>query len=284
MGIIKRLGLVALVVALPFAASSQTLLPAFDSLGLIGATGTYNLKLGKLKQISPSIGEPKSTLPLPKDKVKVGRYMLTMLTGISVGSTESELTPWVSAGQIFCRERSFTWDVPVYFVGKRSKTTERAPDGTVDVMRTVEADWTRGGDGLILYEKDTIGAFTMTLQPNEEDLAMIKRIVDESGWVASRYKKQVDGYLGTDQVFHGFFRDKEFKLVMAGPVDRGVLLIDKEVYAIFQRESPFISFSKAKRIDPHILYKQGLTEEEKMNYLRLAVLSTYTRVLIGRTR
>ena len=284
---LRLIGAVVAAILLSIRVLSQPIIHPHDSVSMYLPDITipeYFTSLPAVKSVLAAYQGPNPVTPLPKEKVQIGAYMFTLLTGVSVSTSSDDLTNWILEHEVRCRDKSLSWKVPTYCLGKKEVKRERIDD-TVEKTSVVSADLSLGANGFIIDQQDTIGAFTLSINPDSSQAKLLSNLVNDSKWVVDRYQrvnKRTGGiYAGRDYVITGIFRGRPFTMATSGSISRSVLLVDDQPQIIFQRDPPFITLGKKNRVLPHLLYRTGLTDKEKVDYLRMAMVSVVMNKMMG---
>ena len=219
------------------------------------------------------------TDPIFKD---IGNGILTALTGIGFSTTTD--VNWKVSGRIYCNDMLPDWTVNLFCQGNIEKNRERIVNE--DGSKSVEMNeinifyWEKNASGILIESYDTIGFFSIIMNPCENKL-----IESWCHYVFSEYqtgknnksKIKLDVFWrpspGTDYGIIGKFRDRDFILLRNGISRKTWIILDNIQRSLFQSDLNYPGISKKYRIQPYFLLDPNISNLDKSDIFRLAMVS-----------
>jgi len=259
---------------LTFQLSGQVALHDFDSIGVIKPKKRqplYQFSDNGLKDISISYNRPQK---IEQEKQPVlrnaGSRTLTYLTGLSTSSSTG--VSWKTGGIILGKGYYKDWIVDMYCQGSIEKQRERVRDE--DGSWSVETEninnfyWDKDGMGTIIELKDTIGWFSIIMDPRHDSI-----ISKYSNYVYSRPVSEIFSRISNnlwnmspssysiDFAIEGVIRDKNFLFISNGMSLDDWIFSDDELLGVFRVDSDDIPNNyfvrKKGRVIPYLKLNPG---------------------------
>lgn len=197
---------------------------------------------------------------------------MTLITGIGFGGAKD--VDWYLASTIRTNDQKLDWIFDVYCPGyvKKERTRVTNSDGShsVETNYVNRFSWHKGAIGFIIEAGDTIGWHYLHREPRK-DTALQK-------WWQPVYNGIQDHSAINYREFalHGQFNGRESVILFNSNDNRLYLYTGNELSGIYECQKPPVqlTFNKKKRkfIQPYLLVNHNLTEWERMDILRLAMV------------
>lgn len=217
--------------------------------------------------------------PVFKD---IGNGILTALTGIGFSTTTD--VNWKVSGNIDCSDMLPGWNVNLFCKGNIEKNRERIinEDGSKSV-ETNEINvfyWGENASGILIENKDTIGFFSIIMNPCENKLLGLWCPDLFPGYQTGKINKskiKLDVFWrpspGADYGIIGKLHDRDFILLRNGISRKTWIIIDNIQRSVFQSDLNFRGISKKYRIQPYILIDPNISDKERSDIFRLTMVS-----------
>jgi hypothetical protein len=200
------------------------------------------------------------------------RGIMALTIGISLGGIKN--VDWYIASMIRTNNPKLDWILDVYCPGyiDQQKTRVKNGDGSYSVETNYANTflWQKGAIGFIIEAGDTIGWHYIHREPRT-DTALLK-------WSQPVYKgKQEHSAINYREfALLGKFNGNESCILFNSKDNRIYLFSGNDLSGIYQcqKPPPQITFNKKKRkvAQPYLLVNDKLTEWERMDILRLAMV------------
>jgi hypothetical protein len=274
--------------SLPVIISGQIYSGDFDTIYILKPKKNkllYQFRDLKVKEILILITPPEKIQNKNSDKLlrDLGLDLATAVSGIGFDS-EKEVT-WKTGGVIRCDNVFPDWLIDLYCAGSQIKTRERVRDEDGWSIENEIIDnfyWDRNAIGTIVEGSDTIGHFLIIMNPHEDTL-----IKPWSDYVYSQPASKpeigekmkfnfLSDYSLTDIDFGivGKIRGRDMIIVSNGSDHKKWFFSENELEYIFQQDlddDPFVK--KKDRIMPYLLVNKNLSDSEKYDMYKLAIMS-----------
>ena len=259
------------------------------------------LSWGRIGYKKPvKVDEGKYTKDAAKD---FGAYIAESFFGRFYETTTSRDMNWLIRGQIECEHEWLNWDIEMYCSGElhTEKVREENMDGSksVNTVQTAVIDWDSVVNVFITENEKTIGQLLVISRPRSDSLFYNanKDVFDEpKTLLKSTYKnKFYSRKYYTDALNHnlneyavvGKFRNEKFVLIANGVSRNMWFFIDDELVCVFQPVLHDIRLripiKKNDRTTPYILVDGQVTDNELVDWYRLALGSKYLSRTINKS-
>jgi hypothetical protein len=272
-----------------FNATSQKILSEYDSIPISKSklkNKTYLFNNPLLKEISIVSGKPKAVSENPNKFWKnLSGGALTLFTGFTTGSSDTAL--WVTENQLKTANSEYECDIHFFFAGEYSKTRERVKNDddswSVETEKGIYIDWSQQTYGLLIEKNDTIGDFTILLDTwsDIESKKWLSEMNNENAEVSSTAIKFLPSQINIDFKITGYYKEKYFKIIISGKSYKSLILYDSKPVAIFQGDPNYITLGKKYRIEKYLLHEKMISDTEKIDLLRLSLLSRLLANIVG---
>lgn len=205
-------------------------------------------------------------------------------------STGREMN-WLIRGKIVCPNKLLNWDIEIYGYGELVKIKERVQDiegnKSVTTHKYARIYWDEGASGFLMENEKTIGQFLVFTRPRDDSLFYnANRDVFDlpKTLLVSAYNKHYNDDLNQnipEYAVVGKFREEEFVLIANGETRNMWFFINNKLVCVFQPDLDELGFRKKDRIEPYILIDEKVTEDELVDWYRLALVSKYFSTTIG---
>jgi hypothetical protein len=241
---------------------SQPVLTEVDSLPIVKVGQVrriYNVDKQSLETITIKDKKPVDTSLTPKRHI--GGGFLTLLTGIETGS--SDVTTWRWPNELQSSDQSRSWQVPIFFTGEFSKSSQRVKDDdgsfSVNIQKGIQITWPSGVVGAIIKGGDTLGVFEIVQFPTDSiSKYWLSRIEIERREVTKILYSYQFGTSHQDFSVRGIFNNKAFMMITGGRQYRSVILVEDKPIAIVQSHPvDFVIIKKKHRIHPYVLLSRN---------------------------
>jgi len=217
--------------------------------------------------------------PMFKD---IGNGIFTLLTGIGF-STATDVN-WKVSGTINCNDKLPDWTVNLFCEGNIEKDRERVVNE--DGSRSVETNeinifyWEKNASGILIESNDTIGFFSIIMDPCENKLL--------ESWCPFIFPEYLTGKNnkskikldvswrpspGADYGIIGKLRDRDIILLSNGISRKTWIIIDNKQIFLFQSDLNYPGISKKYRIQPYFLIDPNISDQDRSEIFRLAMVS-----------
>lgn len=200
------------------------------------------------------------------------RGIMALAIGISFGGIKD--VDWYLAAMIRTNNTKLDWILDVYCPGyvDQQKTRVKNGDGSYSVETNYENrfSWHKGAIGFIIESGDTIGWHYVYREPRT-DTALLK-------WSQQAYGglKEHSALNYREFALLGKFNGNESCILYNSKDNRIYLFSGNDLSGIYQcqKPPPQITFNKKKRkvVHPYLLVNNKLTEWERVDILRLAMV------------
>lgn len=210
----------------------------------------------------------------------LGRNAMASLLGNWGSSRETNIR---IPSQIKTEPEGYGWNIDTYVDGEMERTTERVrnSDGSrsTQTTKTLHINWRKGAWGNIIDSQDTIASFALSLNPSRDSVLRdaYDKIKDSLPDIDVR-RSVFSNYNLSDRDYglFGNFKETPFYVLyfqeehlgyiyMNGKLD-GLVVTDNEQPGVFNM------MSKKKRLQPRLLVRKGLTENQHADMIRMAFL------------
>ena len=262
----------------------QTGVSYLDSIEMIKPKGNknlYNFSDNGAREIQYSYEKIELVRNKPNQALRdVGNGVMTALTGIGFGSSAEG--NWKIPSIIQCNDLLSGWIVSLFCEGSVQKERERVKDSdgswSVETNKTNVYNWDKNATGIIVEGNDTVGFFTIVMNPREHKLIsplyenympeqQTKNSKSLAQWTESRLQSS-----GTDYGITGKIREKDFIICRNRSDRKAWIFTDNVIRCIFQ-EDLYTGVSKKNRITPYILINKNFTDLDRRDLFRLAIMS-----------
>ncbi len=210
----------------------------------------------------------------------IGRNFMASLLG---NWNSSQKTNLLLPAQLKTEPDGFGWNVNTYVDGKLERSTERIrnSDGSrsTQTTKTVYMNWDNGAWGNIIDKTDTIGAFILSVDPLRDSTltAAYNKIRDSLPETDARRNilKEIRDLGSMDFGLFGNFKESSFIILFAWERNGGYIYVNGNLDAVVyvDNEQPGeIFISKHKRFPPKLLVRKELTEGQRADMIRMALL------------
>jgi hypothetical protein len=217
-----------------------------------------------------------------------GNGILTALTGF--GFTTSTDVNWKISGIVSCNDSLPDWEINLFCEGNVRKERERVKndDGSWLVERNVinEFYWDKDASGVLIENNDTIGFFSIVLNPRENEF--FKSFPDEvfthrdtTGKKKFRISVSWKPAAGIDFGIIGNIRGKNFTQIGNGTERKLWVYVEDRLGGMLQMDINSPGIAKKYRIQPYILVNSDLTDQKRNDLYRLAVAGRVVNLSIG---
>lgn len=210
----------------------------------------------------------------------LGRNAMASLLGNWGSSRETNIR---IPSQIKTEPEGYGWNIDTYVDGAMERTTERVrnSDGSRSnqTTKTLYINWAKGAWGNIIDSRDTIGAFALSLNPSRDSVLRdaYNRIKDSLPDIDVRRSFFVNYTLSDrDYGLFGNFKESPFYILYFQEERLGYIYMNGKLDALVvtDNEQPgaFNMMSKKKRLPPKLYVRKGLTENQRADMIRMALL------------
>jgi hypothetical protein len=209
-----------------------------------------------------------------------GRTTMAKLLGNWNSSRETNIR---IPSEIRTAPEGYGWNLDTYVDGELERNTERVrnSDGSrsTQTTKTLHINWGKGAWGYIIDSRDTIGAFALSLNPSRDSVLSdaYNKIKDSLPDKDVRRSLFVNYNLSDrDYGLFGNFKESPFYILYFKEEHLGYIYMNGRLDAIVvtDNEQPgvIMMMSKKKRVQPKLLVRQGLTENQRADMIRMALL------------
>jgi hypothetical protein len=216
-------------------------------------------------------------------------------------STSKDMN-WLIRGQIECEHEWLNWDIEMYCSGElhKEKVREENMDGSksVNTVQTAVIDWDSGVIAFITENEKTIGQLLVISRPRSDSLfynankdvfdepkTLLKSTYKNKFYSRKYYTDALNRNLNEYAVV-GKFRDEKFVLIANGVSRNMWFFIDDELVCVFQPDLDFrlpFPIRKNDRTEPYILVDGQVSDNELVDWYRLALVSKYLSETINKS-
>lgn len=221
----------------------------------------------------------------------IGADIAASLVGGFLNITTGREMNWLIRGEIVCPSKLLNWNIEIYGYGELFKEKERVKDmegnSSVTTHKYARIYWDEGASGFIIENEKTIGQFLVFTRPRDDSLFYNenKDVFDlPKIQLVSAYSKHYNEDLNqniTEYAVVGKFREEEFALIANGETRNMWFFINNNLVCVFQPDLDELGIRKKDRIKPYILIDGRVTNNELVDWFRLAMVSKYLSTTIG---
>jgi hypothetical protein len=218
------------------------------------------------------------TNPIFRD---IGNGVLTAITGI--GFTTTTDGNWKVTSTVTCNDLRPDWIVNLFCEGRLDKNRERVTNE--DGSRSVETEevaiyyWDKNANGILIERNDTIGFFSIIMNPCENKLleswcydilpVYQARKNNKSGIKLDVFWKPSPG---NDYGIIGKLHDRDFILLRNGNNRKIWIVTDNIRRCLFQADLNYPGISKKYRIQPYFLIDPNISDQDRSDIFRLTMV------------
>ncbi|MDP4222373.1 MAG: hypothetical protein Q8868_03580 [Bacteroidota bacterium] len=217
-----------------------------------------------------------------------GNGILTAITGF--GFTTSTDVNWKISGTIECNDSLPDWTLNLFCPGNVRKERERVKndDGSWSVEHNVfnEFYWDKDANGVLIENNDTIGFFSIVLNPRENEF--FKSFPDEvfthrdtTGKKKFRISVSWKPSPGIDFGIIGTIHGKNFVQIGDGTRRKLWIYSGDMLGGMLQMDINSLGIAKKYRIQPYMLINRDLTAQNRNELIRLAVVGRILNLSVG---
>jgi hypothetical protein len=211
-----------------------------------------------------------------------GNEMLTLATGFNFSSSNDVI--WKVDGRIECNDALPEWNIILFCEGNLIKDRERVRDSdgslSIETNKTKVLFWDKNATGSILEGADTVGFFLIIMDPRQNTLL--------KPWAAEIFSQRNDQpmpasknqwilnpgyYRDVDYGIIGTLRDKKLAIISNGSIFKTWIYMQNEFKCIFRADLDDNRISKKDRVMPYLLIDKNIPDTERLDLLRLALMS-----------
>ncbi len=217
-----------------------------------------------------------------------GNGILTAITGF--GFTTSTDVNWKISGIIACNDSLPDWTLNLYCPGNVRKERERVKndDGSWSVERNVinEFYWDKDASGVIIEDADTIGFFSIVLNPRDNEFfksfpdAVFSR-PDTLSKKKFRITVSWKPTPGIDFGIIGTIRGRDFVQIGDGTARKLWIYSGDMLGGMLQMDINSPGIAKKYRIQPYMLVNRDLSAQDRSELFRLAVVGRILNLSAG---
>jgi hypothetical protein len=210
----------------------------------------------------------------------LGRNAMASLLGNWGSSRETNIR---IPSQIRTEPEGYGWNIDTYVDGAMERNTERVrnSDGSrsTQTTKTLHVNWWKGAWGNIIDSQDTIGAFALSLNPGRDSILReaYSKIRDSLPDIDVR-RSFFSSYNLSDRDYglFGNFKESPFYILYFREERLGYIYMNGKLDALVvtDNDQPGVInlTSKKKRTQPKLLVRAGLTENQRADMIRMALL------------
>lgn len=210
----------------------------------------------------------------------LGRNAMASLLGNWGSSRETNIR---IPSQIKTEPEGYGWNIDTYVDGAMERHTERVrnSDGSrsTQTTKTLYVNWGKGAWGNIIDSRDTIAAFALSLNPSRDSVLRdaYNKIKDSLPDIDVRKSFWVNYTLSDrDYGLFGNFKESPFYILYFREERLGYIYMNGKLDAlvVIDNDQPGVInlTSKKKRVQPRLLVRNGLTENQRADMIRMALL------------
>jgi hypothetical protein len=199
---------------------------------------------------------------------------------------ESEMDViWQLSADLLCNNENLNWTVKLFCLGKAEEKREKSGEEGIygyETTRNGYCDWENGSMGIILEKGDTIGWFSIIMDPKEspslkpwsEEIYSQPVFPAQTASKNHNYWHQLN-YPDIDYAITGQFRNNSFVLINNGMVRKCWFYAEQDLVCVFRPDVDFNRIKEQDRLMPYILLSSSIPGSENPDWYRLAIVSRF---------
>ena len=210
----------------------------------------------------------------------IARYALARLLGSSTGPLKDVV--FEMTGKILTNDTTLDWRTDLFCQGTQQKVSQKEKEyGITTVSTSTEQNllWGNGLFGYVIEKGDTIGRYKVLIDPRKDTL------IDE--WTKAVYKgttKQKHHAFKSlsEYALYGEFTGKKYAILYNSDEEKIYIFEDSNLYGIYtyDRLSHIAKKRRLKQPSPSLLVNETLTEDERVDIIRLAMVGQWLKKTI----
>lgn len=211
----------------------------------------------------------------------IGKEIFTTITGFELSTTTD--VNWKISSMVKCADMLPDWAVELFCEGRIEENKVRVTDDnrskSVETTEMSILNWGKGASGILLENTDTIGFFSIVINPCEHGLSdpWCKEFFPEyqSNKInKSKTKVSVSWRPdpGIDYCIDGRVRGRNFIMLRNGSSRKIWIITDNIQRCMFQSDLNYPGISKKYRILPYFLLGTNITDQDRSEIFRLAMV------------
>ena len=208
------------------------------------------------------------------------KSVITTLAGF--GSSSSTEVNWKISGNIKCNDALPDWTVSLFcegFIREERVVVSDNGSRSAETNETNWYTWDKDAAGILTENYDTIGLFSIIMNPREDTLIksyssdIFPRLKDQNSGLKIKWSASWKPKDGADYAIIGRFREQDFIIIRNGTDRKAYIYLSNSLICLFQSGLDFPGIARKYRIMPYLLINKNVSEIDKRDLFRLAMVS-----------